>query len=152
MKPKTVNRKAELLERFASGECVLAELEAVQLGIDLSGIHFSIKGFENKGCLPPVQIDELIIPGEEGIFAPCVGSFFYTPYPDSIIILAGNKTPDPDLLQNAPRKPSEMAYLSVMDKIGYRSPKGEGPAEQESYTLKLESEIISKRNHLNTIS
>lgn len=147
----TLHQKAEILQRFASGEIDLQELKASHLGIGLGEVHFHLKGFEPQGCLDPVQIDELITPGEGGILAPCMDAFFYTPRPGGVIIVFGQKIPDMDLLLNAPRKPSIMAHLSVMENLGTRSPAGSTPEEEAARNQKIELEIMEKRKSLRNL-
>lgn len=151
MKKTPLDPRADLLQRYASGEIDLQELKASQLGIDMGGVNFSLTGFEQLGCVHPIQIDELITPGGEEIFVPCVDAFFYTPRPGSVVIKLGQKTPDPDLVHNAPRKPSDMACLSVMDELGSRSPGGWTAAEEQSYNQKLEVQVVNRRKSLKTI-
>lgn len=147
------NQKAEILQQFERGEISLQELKAGQLGIGPGQINFTLKGFESEGCLDPVQIDELVTSDKNTLFALCEGAYFYTPLPGSVIIILGQIKPDADLLQNAPRKPSDMAFLSVMENLGLgtRSPQGWTPEEEESHNHKIELEISKMRKSLKTI-
>lgn len=148
---KRQNQKADILQRFASGEIDLQELKASQLGIGLGVIHFSLKGFQNKGCLPPVQIDELIIPGEEETLAPCEDAFFYTPSVPGSMILEVGTVPYDSSMSDAPRKPSIYAHIAVMTELGYRPPSGWTPEQEQSHNQKTEAEIINRRLSLKTI-
>ncbi len=87
---KPQRQKADILRRYASGEIDIQELKGTSFGIGLGGVHFSIKGFESKGCLPAVQIDELVIPGEKEVLAPCEGAYFYDGHGIIIVVLTSD--------------------------------------------------------------
>ncbi len=149
---KPINQKAEILQQFEQGIIDLQDLKANQLfGIGTGGVHFSLKGFEDQGCLNAIQIDEIATSGNDPLFAPCEGAYFYTPHSGSLVIVLGSQAPDKDQLKSADRKVSSLAYLWSMEGIGNKPPKGWTPAEEESRNQKIELEIITKRKKFQTL-
>ena len=142
------NQKADILQRFASGEISLQELKASQLEIGSGGIHFSLKGFEDQGCISPVQIDELI--GEEETLVPCENAYFYTPPVPGSMILEVGTIPYDSSMSDVPRKPSTYAHIAVMDEFGTRSPSGN--FDEIAHYKKSDQRIIEQRNQLQEIN
>jgi len=149
--PQSQNQKAEILQRYEKGEITLQDLKADQLGIGTGGVHFAIRGLEEKGCLDPVQIDQIDIPDEEPILLPCENAYFFNPPEGAVVILLGQKEPDPDQIKNAPRRPSDYACIAVMDEFGTRSPRGSTPEEEAARSKKLDEAVYNERKSLRTL-
>ena len=149
MKATPQNPKIKLLQDFEKGEIDLRELKANQLEIGTGLIHFCIKGYEDHGCISPIQIDEIV--GEEETLVPCKDAYFYTPSDPGSMILAVGTAPYNSSMSEYPRKPSIYAHLAVMDEIGNMPPGGWTPAEEETRNRKIEIELTSKRESLKNI-
>ena len=151
MKARQKSPKAKILKQFATGDLSVKDLKAHQLGFGDEGLHFMIKGYEDKGCIPLVQIDQITTLDGKEVLVPCEDAIFYEG--EGLIIVAGQIKPDLDQIENAERKPSLYARFSVIEELGTRLPSGSGPTKEEEELRDQEADrkVFKERERLRNI-